>query len=150
MANVKFPRKEFEKSLGKPITKEIEKKIHLFGTPLESLTKDEIEIEIFPNRPDLLSLQGYARAFKAFLGKETGLKNYNLQKPQKNFKVKIDPSVKNIRPYTVCAIVKNLHFDDQKIKEIVDLQEKITSNNGKKQKKSGPRHLSLRKNKTAN
>lgn len=136
MANVKFPRKEFEKSLGKPITREIEEKIHLFGTPLESLTKDEIEIEIFPNRPDLLSLQGYARAFKAFLGKETGLKNYNLQKAQKNFKVKIDPSVKNIRPYTVCAIVKNLHFDDQKIKEIVDLQEKLHLTMGRNRKKA--------------
>ena len=42
MANVKFPRKEFEKYI--KITPDIEKKIVMFGTPLESLTDDEIEI----------------------------------------------------------------------------------------------------------
>ena len=68
MANIKISRKEFEKHVGK-ITEEIKEKIALFGTPLESITNEELEIEIFPNRPDLLSLQGYLRGFLAFLGK---------------------------------------------------------------------------------
>ena len=41
MANIKIPRKEFEKHI--KITEEIEEKIHLFGTPLESLSSEEIE-----------------------------------------------------------------------------------------------------------
>jgi phenylalanyl-tRNA synthetase beta chain len=133
MAIVKFPRKEFEKIVKlTPLTIE---KISQFGTPLESLTNDEIEIEIFPNRPDLLSMQGYLRSFNAFLGKETGLKTYKLKKPEKNYKVTISPSVKSVRPYTVCAIVKNLSFNDEKIKEIIDLQEKLHTTLGRNRKK---------------
>ncbi len=133
MANIKFSRKEFEKHV--KITEEIKEKIALFGTPLESLTTDEIELEIFPNRPDLLSLQGYLRSFLAFLGKKPGLKKYNVNKPDKNYVVKIEPSVKNIRPYTVCAIIKNLKFDDEKIKEIIDIQEKLHFTFGRNRKK---------------
>jgi phenylalanyl-tRNA synthetase beta chain len=135
MANVKFTRFEFESSLGRKVTTEIEKKINMFGTPLESISSKEIEIEIFPNRPDLLSMQGYLRAFKAFLGKSPGLKKYNISPPEKNYKVKIDPSVKSVRPYTSCAIVKGLSFNDEKIKEIVDLQEKLHSTLGRNRKK---------------
>lgn len=133
MANVKFSRKEFEKNI--KITKEIEEKIPLFGTPLESLNNDEIEIEIFPNRPDLYSLQGYLRSFLAFLGKKTGLKEYKLEKPEKDFQVTIDKSVRDIRPFTACAIVKNLKFDNEKIKEIIDIQEKLHSTIGRNRKK---------------
>jgi len=135
MANVKFPRKEFEAKLGNKITKEIEEKISLFGTPLESISDNEIEIEIFPNRPDLLSMQGYLRAFKAFLGKSPGLAKYRIKKPEKNYKVKIDKSVKDIRPYTACAIIKNLKFNEEKIKEIIDIQEKLHNTVGRNRKK---------------
>jgi len=134
MAVVKFPRKEFEKVIGK-IDEKMQEKITLFGTPIESLNQEEIEIEIFPNRPDLYSLQGYLRSFLAFLGKKTGLKNYRINKPEKNYEVKIDSSVKDIRPFTACAIVKNLKIDDEKIKEIIDIQEKIHSTLGRNRKK---------------
>ena len=135
MTNIKFPRKQFEAQLGQKITKETEEKISLFGTPLEYLTAEEIEIEIFPNRPDLLSLQGYIRAFKAFLGKSPGLKRYKLEKPKLNYRVSIASSVKSVRPFTVCAIVTQLQFNDEKIKEIIDLQEKLHTTIGRKRKK---------------
>jgi len=133
MTNVTFPRKEFEKHI--KITKEIEEKISLFGTPLENIDSEKIEIEVFPNRPDLISLQGFIRGFKAFLGKETGLKKYKLNKPEKNYLVKIDKSVKSVRPYTVCAIVKNLDLNDERIKSIIDLQEKLHITIGRNRKK---------------
>lgn len=135
MTNCTFPRKEFETALGKKVSKEIEGKISLFGTPLERITSDEIEVEIFPNRPDLISMQGYLRSFKAFLGKETGIKKYKTQKPENKHKVKIDPSVKEIRPFTACAIIKNLKFTDERIKEIIDLQEKLHITVGRNRKK---------------
>jgi len=43
--------------------------------------------------------------------------------------------VKNIRPFTACAIVKDLKFDDDKIKEIIDIQEKLHATVGRKRKK---------------
>ncbi len=131
MANVKFSRKEFEKAAGK--IDSIKEKIALFGTPIESITNEEIEIEIFPNRPDLLSLHGYLRSFLPFLGKKP--KSHKVNKPLKDYDVKIDPSVKSVRPFTSCAIVKNLKFDDDKIREIIDIQEKLHLTYGRDRKK---------------
>ncbi|PIN93311.1 phenylalanine--tRNA ligase subunit beta [Candidatus Pacearchaeota archaeon CG10_big_fil_rev_8_21_14_0_10_31_24] len=134
MANVVFNRKEIEKHI--KLTQEVIDKISYFGTPLEHIDEQTLEIEVFPNRPDLLSLEGFIRGFKAFLGKETGLKKYQVHAPEKNFKVKIDSSVKDIRPYTVCAIIKNLSLDDSKIKTLIDLQEKLHNTLGRNRKKS--------------
>jgi phenylalanyl-tRNA synthetase beta chain len=134
MANIKIPRKLFEKEIGK-LDEKMQNKIALFGTTLESFNDEEIELEIFPNRPDLLSYQGFKRGFLGFLGKKTGLKEYKINKPEKDFQVIIDKSVNDIRPYTACAIVKGLSFDNEKIKEIVDIQEKLHFTVGRKRKK---------------
>ena len=134
MASVTFPRKQFEKEIGK-LDEKMQNRISMFGTPLEKFDNDEIEIEIFPNRPDLLSYHGFKRAFLGFLGKQKGLKKYKINKPEKDYVVIIDNSVKDVRPYTACAIIKGLKFDDEKIKEMVDIQEKLHLTIGRKRKK---------------
>jgi phenylalanyl-tRNA synthetase beta chain len=134
MASAIFPRKQFEKEIGK-LDEKMQNKIAMFGTPFQRLDDDELEIEVFPNRPDLLSYHGFKRSFLAFLGKQTGIKEYKINKPEKNYSVKIDSSVKDIRPYTACAIVKGLKFDDDKIKEMIDIQEKLHQTLGRKRKK---------------
>ncbi len=134
MTNVKFPRKEFEKYI--KLTPEIIEKISLFGTPLESIDEEYIEIEIFPNRPDLISLQGFMRSFRPFLGKDTEAKKYSVSKPKENYSVKISPSVNKVRPYTACAIVTNLSLNDEKIKQIIELQEKLHFTIGRNRKKA--------------
>jgi phenylalanyl-tRNA synthetase beta chain len=131
MANIKFNRKEFEKAAGK--IEDVKEKIALFGTPIESVTDSEIEVEIFPNRPDLLSFHGYLRSFLLFLGKKS--KSYKVNKPLKDYDVMIDSSVKQVRPFTACAILKNLKFNDDKIREIVDVQEKLHLTYGRDRKK---------------
>jgi len=134
MANIKIPRKQFEKDIGK-LDEKMQNKIALFGTTLEQFDEKEIELDIFPNRPDLLSYQGFKRSFLSFLGKKPGLKIYKLHKPEKNYKINIDSSVKEIRPFTACAIVKGLTLDDEKIKELIDIQEKLHTTIGRKRKK---------------
>src|SRR3989344_2894213 len=134
MATIKFNKKLFEKEIGK-LDEEMQERIIMFGTHLEGISEDELELEITPNRPDLLSYQGFKRSFLAFLGKKTGLKEYKLKKPEKDYKVIIDSSVKNIRPYTACAIVRNLKLDNDKIKELIDIQEKLHTTLGRKRKK---------------
>lgn len=135
MTSIKFPRKDFESSIESKITKEIEEKISLFGTPLESITEEEIEVEVFPNRPDLISLQGFIRSFKTFLGKSKEFKQYQVNKPKENYEVMIEKSVKEVRPFTACAIVSNLELNDTKIKQIIDLQEKLHFTIGRNRKK---------------
>lgn len=125
-------RKELEKALGK-IDKEMQEKISMFGTPIEEVTQNEVSVEVFPNRPDLLSQQTFERALKDFLGYKTS--KININKPLDNYEVKIHKSVKNVRPYTYCAIVKGLKLDDEKIKQIIDIQEKLHQSIGRKRKK---------------
>jgi len=133
MAIVKFPRKEFEKYI--KIDKKIEEKIAMFGTPVEYIDENEIALEIFPNRPDLLSLHSYISSFLAFIGKRPGLREYIVNKPEPKYEVNIDRSVRDVRPCTACAIIKNLKFDDEKIREVIDIQEKIHSTLGRNRKK---------------
>ena len=135
MAIVTFSRKQFEKDIGK-LSEEMKGRIAMFGTPLERESEEEISIEVFPNRPDLLSYQGFKRGFLGFLGKETGLKQYKLNKPEENYKVVIDSSVKEIRPHTACAIVRGLDLDDEKIREIIQVQEMLHLTLGRKRKKA--------------
>ncbi|MCX6711547.1 MAG: phenylalanine--tRNA ligase subunit beta, partial [Candidatus Woesearchaeota archaeon] len=134
MPTININKNTFEKLVGKklPLDK-LKDKISYLGTDLEDIKNNEITVEIFPDRPDMLSVQGFARAFSSFIGVKTGLRKYNVSKS--NEKVIIDPSLKNIRPYTACAIVKNLHFDDDKIKEIVQIQEKLHVTYGRNRRK---------------
>jgi len=126
-------KKELEKKVGK-ITPELEDKITEMGTPIEEVTDDELSVEVFPNRPDLLSLGNFARAVNQF-NRKGKIASFNINKPEKDYTVTIDKSVKAVRPHTVCAIVKRLKFNDEKIKEIVDIQEKLHSSIGRKRKK---------------
>ena len=134
MAVITFNKKQFGRDFGK-LSGDMQNKIAMFGTPIESIKKDEFYVEIFPNRPDLLSYQGFKRAFLSFLGKKTGLKEYRINKPEKNYNIIIDSSVKDVRPYTACAIVKGLRFDDEKIKELIETQEKLHTTIGRKRKR---------------
>ena len=77
MASVILNKKKFEREIGK-LDEKMQERISLFGTPVEKITDEEIELEIFPNRPDMLSYEGFKRAFLAFLGKNTGLRKYRL------------------------------------------------------------------------
>jgi phenylalanyl-tRNA synthetase beta chain len=121
MPTVTLNKKVFEKLVGKklPIEK-LKDRISMMGTDLESIENDEINVEIFPNRPDMLSEQGFARAFASFIGEKPGLRKYEIKKS--NNKIIIDSSVKKVRPFTACAIVKNLTFSDETIREVIQIQ----------------------------
>jgi len=134
MAVININKKQFEKEIGK-LDENMQDRIAMFGTPIEDLTDEELQIEIFPNRPDMLSYQGFKRSFLSFLGKKTGLKRYKINKPEKDYEVIIDSSVRDIRPYTTCAIVKKLELDEEKIKELIEIQEKLHITIGRKRKK---------------
>ena len=89
--------------------------------------------EITPNRPDWYSMEGLARSLKTYFGKPAA--EYKTKKSK--YVVRVDKSVETIRPYTVCAVVKSLKFDDQRIKDMVLLQEKLITTLGRKVKKFG-------------
>ena len=135
MPTITLDRKEFERLVGKKLPDDtLKNRISMLGTDLEEVNGKEIIVEVFPNRPDMLSEQGFARAFSSFIGNKTGLKNYKVKKS--NDKVIVDKSVKDIRPFTACAIVKNLKLDDKRIEQIMQLQEKLHVTFGRNRKKA--------------
>lgn len=134
MPTVKLNRKVVEEIIGIKVPEEkLKERIAMLGTDLEEINKDEIIVEIFPNRPDLLSEQGFARAVSSFIGHNTGLKKYKINKS--NYKMLIDNSVNNVRPYTACCVVKNINFDTNKVKEVIQIQEKLHITFGRNRKK---------------
>ena len=118
MAIINLNKKVFEHEIGK-IDESMQNKIAMFGTPIEGINDKELQIEVFPNRPDLLSYSGFKRSFLAFLGKSVGLKDYKVNKPEKDYRVLVDSTVKDVRPYTACAIVRGLQLDDERIKKLI-------------------------------
>ena len=136
MPQITINRHEFEKLVGKKLSLEkLKDRISMLGTDLDEVTDDEIKVEIFPNRPDMLSEQGFARAFSSFIGQKTGLIHYKTHKPSENYKVIIEKSAEKVRPYTACAIIKKLKLNDEKIREIMQIQEKLHVSYGRQRKR---------------
>ncbi|HLC81662.1 MAG TPA: phenylalanine--tRNA ligase subunit beta [Candidatus Nanoarchaeia archaeon] len=134
MPTITLNKKIFEQLVGKELPLErLKDRISMLGTDLEKIENNEIQMEIFPNRPDMLSEQGFARAFSSFIGVKTGLRKYEVKKS--GLKVIVDQSV-TMRPYTACALVKNLTFTEEKIREIMQAQEKLATTHGRNRKKS--------------
>ncbi|MBI2105813.1 phenylalanine--tRNA ligase subunit beta [Candidatus Woesearchaeota archaeon] len=135
MPTIILNKKQFEELAGKKLPlEELKDRISMLGTDLEKIEGNEIIVEVFPNRPDMLSEQGFARAFSSFIGVKKGLRKYHARKS--NYKVEVDASVKKVRPETVCAVVKNLILDDEKIKSIIQIQEKLHIGYGRNRKKA--------------
>ena len=92
MPTITLNKQVVEKLLGKQLPlEELKDRIAMLGTDLEDITGDEIHVQIFPNRPDLLSEQGFVRALSSFVGARSGLKNYAAK--DSGQKVMIDRSV---------------------------------------------------------
>lgn len=93
----------------------------------------KIITELTPNRPDWYSMEGLARALRAY--HKMGHPGYSTKKS--GYRVIVDPGVAKVRPYTACAVVKGLALDDQRIRDMVLLQEKLLGTLGRKVKKFG-------------
>lgn len=134
MPVVTFNYNDFLNLLGYKISKEeLVNKLPLIGADLDKVEDDEISIEFFPNRPDLASVEGIARASRAFFDFETGLKKYETKKSE--VVLKVDSSVKKVRPFVVTALVKNVEMTDELIKSLMELQEKLHFGLGRNRKK---------------
>jgi len=135
MPTLTISKKGLQEDMGKKVSDEVlQEKIPMMGTVIEEMHGDDIVIEIFPNRPDLLSQQGIARALSAFLGVKTGLRNYAVKKSGE--KVIVEKSVSKVRPFTACAIIKGLSLSEEKIENIIQIQEKLHITYGRNRKKA--------------
>ncbi|MEM4360645.1 MAG: phenylalanine--tRNA ligase subunit beta [Candidatus Anstonellaceae archaeon] len=130
MAAIKVSIKELEE-LSHLKIKELEEILTSIGVPIESKDSDNLELEITPNRPDLLSVEGLARACYCF--KKGVLPNYRAKNSKINLFV--DNSVKDVRPFIGGALIENVKLNQNFLESIIQLQEKIHQTLGRKRKK---------------
>jgi phenylalanyl-tRNA synthetase beta chain len=134
MPLVSFNYPDFISLVGYKIPKEILiEKLPMIGGDFSHASGDEINIEFFPNRPDLTSVEGIARASRGFFGFKTGLQTYPLA--TSTITLTVDPSVKKIRPFVTTALVKNITMTDELIVSLMGLQEKLHIGLGRNRRK---------------
>jgi phenylalanyl-tRNA synthetase beta chain len=135
MPVITVDRKDFCELLGKDLSiEEIEDKLPMIGVAWEGREKDEFSVEVNPNRPDMLSVEGLVRAFSSFIGLKTGLRTYKAEKSL--YLVRVDPATKPIRPYIVCATVTGIAMTEELIKSLMQLQEKLHITHCRKRRKA--------------
>ncbi len=134
MPTITLDKKDVLKLIGKNIPdQQLKDKIPMLGTDLEEISSADIKVEVFPNRPDMLTEEGFARALSSFLGIKTGLRNYRVNSSSYHFT--IDPKVKKVRPAVAAAVIKDIKMDNATIKSIMDMQDKLTLTHGRNRKK---------------
>jgi phenylalanyl-tRNA synthetase beta chain len=126
---------ELLKLIGKKLTSEqLEDAVFLMKAEIDKEEDGIIEIEINPDRTDMLSTEGIARALRAFLEISPGITEYPVKKS--GFEVIVKPGLKKIREFIACGIVKSVQTSDDLIKEYMHLQEALTTTHGRNRKKA--------------
>lgn len=74
------------------------------------------------NRPDLLTETSLTRIFKIYLSQ---MQTPTLKLTKPTTKIIVDPSVKQIRPFVVGAVLRNINFNDFTYKAFINAQEKL-------------------------
>jgi len=134
MPVVTIHQRRFREILGREISiDEMVEYLPWLGLDIEEIGEDFVKIEYNPNRPDFGTPVGIARYYKGIRGEETGLIKYGVKKGR--YRVYVDPSVAEVRPYIVAAVVKNLDLDEEKLDEIIEFQEDLHNGIGRKRRK---------------
>lgn len=101
----------------------------LLGTDIDSCDQHSLNIEIFPDRPDLLSGETLARAIRPFLYSSKSEPSLNVNRG--TVAMSVAAGLEHIRPVILGAVVRNVNTGDsleQKeafIKCLMDHQEKL-------------------------
>ncbi|MCD6549808.1 phenylalanine--tRNA ligase subunit beta [Candidatus Micrarchaeota archaeon] len=124
MPMLEVNKKRLNELLGERLDdNEVYEVLFKIGMELDDVTDDEYKIEITPDRVDMLSPHGLVRALKNYLGLE--LPREYRTAGESGWKVSVDPSVLDVRPYIGNFIVKGIDVDEDVIKEIIYVQEKL-------------------------
>lgn len=107
--------------------------IPMMGADVERVDYTQMDIEFFPNRPDLYSVEGVARALRGYLDLEVGLSEYPVS--DSDVKLNVDPTVNEVRPCIVSGLVRGVEMTDFFIQSLMDMQEKLHLTLGRKRLK---------------
>ncbi len=134
MPVITFKLDELKRLLGTSLKiEELSELLFNLKGEVEQVASGEISVEVTPDRPDLFSVEGIARALKGLLGIEAGIPSY--QVVNGSIRVYVTDDVKQVRPAFSTAVVKGLKVDDELIKELMEFQEKLHQTIGRNRRK---------------
>ncbi|UCG95320.1 MAG: phenylalanine--tRNA ligase subunit beta [archaeon] len=137
MPTIEFSHSDLERLLGKKLCLDNfrEEAVLFVKGEVDGEENGEIKVDIKDvNRPDLWSVEGIARELRGHYKIEEGLPEFKSRKS--GLVVNVGGKVEKVRPKTVCAVIKNLKLDDQAIKQMIQLQEKICQTFGRNRDKA--------------
>jgi len=113
---------------------ELEDLLTLMKCELESSNEEEIIVEVTSDRPDLFSAEGMSRAVRNYLG--TG-SFYNYRKhPGPPIELIVSESVSSVRPMIVAAAIRGVSLNEEALRQIMQLQEKLHNTYGSNRRKA--------------
>jgi len=121
--------------IGKKVSKDVlMHRIPMIGADMhDDDESDEMSVEFFPDRPDLYSAEGLARSLRSFLDIDTKMKRYDVVNT--GITMNVDRSVKDVRPYILCAAVLDIDINDDILRSLMEMQEKLHLTIGRKRSK---------------
>ena len=135
MPAITLDRDRFSSFVGRDLSvEEMAKWLPWLGVDTEEVGPDYVKIEFNPNRVDFSSYGGVARAFRGLMGWETGLPKYEVKEGKTVLKV--DPTVSEVRPYVVSAVIHNVKLDYDTVRELMEIQEDLHWGVGRDRKKA--------------
>ncbi len=126
MPTIEVSRKTLERLAGKKITEDM---LDAVKGDIEGEKEGILKIEIGDtNRPDLWSVEGIARVFR-----ERGIPKLRVKKSGKS--IIVNANIQKIRPYIAGFVAKNVPMNEELLLDIIQVQEKISENFGRKREK---------------
>ena len=124
-----------QKLVGKKSNKnKILSKIPFLGLDIEEQTNEYLRVEYSPNRPDYATDFGIALGLQGLFGIKKGMPKLSIKKG--NYNLRVDSSVKKVRPYVTSIIAKNGTLDNETIRQLITLQEDLHFGIGRRRKKA--------------
>ncbi|MHA2270091.1 MAG: phenylalanine--tRNA ligase subunit beta, partial [Promethearchaeota archaeon] len=136
MPTIELKIERLERLVGRKLDlKELEYDLQWLSLDLDDINEEEqkLKVEYSPNRPDFSSPEGIARALKGYYEIEEGLPSYDITSG--NISLNVDPSVKKVRPYIVCGVIRDIDLDEDEVATLMNIQEDLHWAVGRNRKK---------------
>ena len=107
----------------------VNNELPLLGTDIDACNESTLDIEIFPDRPDLLSGETLAYAMANFLHNAPAQPSIEIE--SSGLTMNVDESLQSVRPVIHAAVVRGVQLEDDDetletfIKGLMDHQEKL-------------------------
>lgn len=134
MPVVRFDVRTLQTQLDGDVSRdELRELIPRIGADVEETEGDEWGVEFFPDRPDLFTVEGIARALRHYRDPSKAPAKYDVEDPQ--VQLTVDDSVEGVRPVIAGAVLRGVRLPPGRLEGLIDLQEDLHWGLGSRRRK---------------